>query len=74
MLHISEVCEDTPHQLFCFASDVDIFRNGFPQRVKTEMGNGRDFIATTKQVTKDSLQYVVYKQGNGCLNLTVYND
>lgn len=63
------------HKFSCFASDVEVFRRGFPARVETNMGNGMPFIATSKKVNADGdIEYVRYYQANGCIELKVFND
>lgn len=63
------------HTFSCFASDVDEFRKGFPKSVKTNIGNGRPFIAHSKKVNSNGdIERVRYIQEFGCVTLVVYND
>ena len=67
--------ETSVHNFTCFASDVEVFRKGFPRVVPTNIGNGQSFIAKTKKVNADGdIEYVRYHQLLGCIQLVVYND
>lgn len=68
--------EETGNHVFtCFASDVDVFRQGFPRIVTTNLGNGQNFIGYKRRLNAASdTEYVVYKQEFGCICLKVFND
>ena len=68
------VTETNTHHFTCFASDVEVFRKGFPRVVTTMLGNGQPFVATRKLVRDGDLKYVVYRQQLGCIELQVFND
>lgn len=69
------VDEDAPNHFVCCASDIDIFRRGFPRIAPTTLGNGGDFIGTSKKLSEDGdLMYVRYVQQLGGATLIVYND
>ena len=57
------------HLLATFASDLRWPPGQWPQKVYTDMGNGRGF--ELQSVTE---HYAEYCQGNGCLTLRVFND
>lgn len=61
--------EIEPHRFATDASDL-AFRIGFaPRRMRTNLGNGRDFIMQTINHEK-----AVYQQDGGCVQLIVFND
>ena len=69
------ITEDHVHNFSCFASDVDVFRQGFPRVVQTSMGNKMPFVGHSKKINRDSdTEYVRYRQTAGCIELVVYND
>ena len=66
---------DNQFEFYCFASDVEQFRAGFPRTVETNIGNGQPFVGRTKKVDSDGdIVYVRYTQQLGCYDLIVYND
>jgi hypothetical protein len=75
MLSADDVFLTEKHNVFtCFASEVNVFRDGFPKVVPTSAGNGQPFIGHTKKVDNDGdLLYVRYKQQAGCIDLIVFN-
>lgn len=66
------------HKSVVFASDYpNMFGKGFPHFLPAEkgFGNGLSFKGITKKVNRDGdIEYVRYRQCNGCLDLIVYND
>ena len=69
------ITENSIHHFTCFASDVEVFRKGFPRKVSTNLGNGMDFVGWKKNIDENGdLRYVVYKQAFGCVTLQVFND
>jgi hypothetical protein len=65
--------EPTEYELgkFCVeASDLRLPLTGrWPMQLTTDLGNGQPFLI--KSVSAES---AVYMQGNGCIQLTVFND
>jgi hypothetical protein len=57
-----------------YATDASVLGiapgESFPFRLETTMGNGQPFLLKKKLENNAG---AVYGQGNGCLNLTVYN-
>ena len=65
------VVEINPHHFVTDASDIN-FRVGFaPRRIRTNLGNGMDFMF--KFMDKEH-RFVVYEQIGGCTTLKVFND
>jgi len=57
------------HELVAEASDLGWRPGQWPKKAYTDMGNGRGFLLWS--VTAN---YAIYRQGNGCLTLRVFND
>lgn len=72
------VVEDTLHQFSAEASTLSTIvpeiLGHFPKQIKTTMGNGQPFIATSKKIADGDLLYVRYIQAFGCIHLKVFND
>lgn len=67
------VTEARPHVFTCDASDIQL-RN-WTKCVGTTLGNGRPFVRLTKKVDAEGdVEYVRYRQSEGCIDLIVYND
>ena len=63
--------ETEPHRFVTDASDI-CCRVGFaPRRIRTDLGNGQDFIFAEMDADH---RYVKYVQNAGCCTLIVYND
>lgn len=75
MITLEDMIMEGPiHTFYCFASDIEAFRNGFPKVVPTNLGNAQSFIGHSKKVDNDGdVLYVRYKQQAGCIDLIVYN-
>ena len=69
------VFERQPHQFVVCASDLG-WRHGdfWPDRVETDLGNGRPFVFQSADVVDGELQATRYQQELGCITLTVLND
>jgi hypothetical protein len=59
------------HKFTAFASDLKFPVGQIPTKLVTDLGNGLNF--SLQQVSEDASEFV-YKQMNGCLYLTVFND
>jgi len=58
-----------PHHYITEASTLQIRPGKFPLQIDTAAGNGQPFVAV-----KTNEVGALYRQGNGCLELTVFND
>ena len=68
------VTEDDVHRFTAFASDIDMRAGDFPPQVETTLGNGLPFIRESMYAKNGDIQYVMYRQANGCITLKVFND
>jgi hypothetical protein len=59
------------HEFCAFASDFGWKPGEFPAQIETDMGNGLPFLKWSETSESDR---VIYRQSNGCITLTVYND
>lgn len=67
--------EQEPHEFSGFASDLSYTRQGWPAQIPTTIGNSMPLIRSTKKVDADGdIEYVRYRQANGCISLLVFND
>lgn len=70
-----QVTEYETHKFSTFASDIDLRPGHWPERLHTTLGNGQNLLRVRKKVDAEGdLQYVVYQQSLGCIELRIYND
>ena len=75
MLTLTDLTSSGPHRFAVFASDLEMFRKGFPRHAPTVLGNGEDFVFTYYSRDNDGdVTSAHYRQANGTLDLVVYND
>lgn len=72
----NQIAHEVETHLFAMdASDFDLTRAGWPMAIPTNLGNGQNFIRTSKKVDADGdVMWVTYTQLLGCIRLRVYND
>lgn len=70
-----QVTEYETHKFSTFASDLDLRPGCWPATLHTTLGNGQNLLRTRKKLDAEGdLQYVVYVQQLGCIELRIYND
>jgi hypothetical protein len=57
-----------------FASDLGMKPGEWPVSIETTMGNKMPFLAIHQEINDGDLQWVTYRQGNGCISLQIFND
>ena len=62
------------HKWSVEASDLGLKPGEFPQAIETTLGNGMPFYAYHTNAVEGDIIYVAYMQGNGCIQLRIYND
>jgi hypothetical protein len=71
----SECTETGVHQFVTEASDIGLGVGTWPEKIETDMGNGLPFVRVSAKRDNDGdIQWVTYRQANGCLDLKVFND
>lgn len=68
------VSEFEPHKFTAMASDLGLRAGQWPEVITTELGNKQPFLYDYHYTEEGDLQFVVYRQGNGCISLKVFND
>lgn len=75
MITLSDVTEHAPLEFCAEASSLSATRQGWPLKIPTSIGNGLDFVRTSKKVDREGdVLWVTYKQAAGCCILRIYND
>lgn len=59
------------HHFVTESSALQLLPSEWPRRIKTDLGNGQDFLFRSLEANGEIARY---EQGNGCLRLSIYND
>ena len=62
------------HKFSVEASDIGLRPGEWPRMLQTTMGNLQPLLAQRREVRDGDLLWVDYFQGNGCVQLRIYND
>jgi hypothetical protein len=62
------------HTWVAEASDLGIAPGFVPAKLRTTLGNEQPFLLVASVAVHDGADRFLYRQGNGCLELVVYND
>lgn len=72
-IQLSQATEVAPHSYVTEASDLGL--RGWPKSLDTDEGNGQPLIAINiERDVEGDIQFVVYRQQFGCIQLHVFND
>jgi len=71
--------ETRPHVFTAFASDLlgagfNFAPGNWPLELPASLGNKQPLFPISKVVRDGEIKYVRYGQGNGCIQIIVYND
>ena len=68
------ITEHKPHEYYAEASELEQTRLNWPGLIPTDIGNGLPFMREADERRDGDLLWVRYKQCNGCVTLTIFND
>lgn len=66
--------EHQVHEWIAEASDLGLRPGQWPVELTTDLGNGLPFIREWLGRDDEEVARVIYRQANGCIQLTVLND
>lgn len=65
--------ETEPHRFCAEASELE-WRQWPTQFNVPGLGNGMPFLPTHREVREGDLMFIRYRQANGCVDITIFND
>lgn len=73
-LATGQISEHAPHKYVSEASDLGFAPGNWPRSIDTDLGNGLAFWLEYSHVEDGDLQWRLYRQVGGCIELKVFND